>query len=136
MQCRRRGEPTFLRLVATCLACGVAIFAGSAVCRSLTAQGNGYRVLVFSKTTGFRHASIPDGIATIKDLGVANNFSVDATEDSAAFNELNLAQYQAVVFLNTTGTVLDGDQKGAFERYIEAGGGFVGIQSAPTARST
>ena len=131
MQCRRcTTELTFLRRVATGLACGVAIFAALAVSRSLAAQGNGYRVLVFSKTAGFRHASIPDGIATIKDLGVANNFSVDATEDSAAFNDLNLSQYQAVVFLNTTGTVLDDDQKAAFERYIEAGGGFVGIHSA------
>lgn len=89
-----------------------------------------YKVLVFSKTTGFRHDSIPNGIAMIRELGGRNHFSIDATEDATVFNDENLVQYQAVVFLNTTGTVLDDDQKAAFERYIESGGGYVGIHSA------
>jgi cytochrome c len=89
-----------------------------------------YEVLVFSKTAAFRHASIPDGITAIRRLGTNNNFSVDATEDATVFNDTNLAQYEAVVFLMTTGDVLDNNQQGAFERYIRNGGGYVGIHSA------
>jgi type 1 glutamine amidotransferase len=90
----------------------------------------GFSVLVFSKTAGFRHDSIPDGIAAIEQLGADNNFSVVATEDDAQFTDDNLANYAVVVFLNTTGTVLDDAGKAAFMRYIEGGGGFVGIHSA------
>lgn len=87
-------------------------------------------ILVFSKTTGFRHDSIPDGIAAIQRLGQENGFTVDATEDSSIFTDDNLSNYQAVVFLLTTGTILNQDQKDAFERFIEAGNGFVGVHSA------
>lgn len=88
------------------------------------------RVLVFSKTTGFRHDSIPDGINAIRQLGQQNGFAVDATEDAASFSDANLARYQAVVFLSTTGNVLDGDQQAAFERYLQKGNGYAGIHSA------
>src|SRR5690349_24719320 len=66
-----------------------------------------YDVLVFSKTAGFRHDSIAVGTQAIRDLGAANSFTVTATEDAAAFTTANLAQYEAVVFLNTTGDVLN-----------------------------
>src|SRR5436190_4066603 len=69
----------------------------------LLAKTSSYKVLVFSATAGFRHDSIPDGIAVIRTLGSTNNFSVDATEDATAFTEANLAQYKAVIFLCTTG---------------------------------
>src|SRR3954470_13000752 len=88
------------------------------------------RVLVFSKTAGFRHSSIGVGIAAIKKLGQENGFAVDTTEDATAFTSKNLAQYRAVVFLNTTGDVLDPAEQDDFERYIQAGGGYVGIHSA------
>jgi cytochrome c len=87
------------------------------------AQAHTFNVLVFSKTAGFRHDSIPAGIQLIKDLGAANDFTVTATEDAAAFTDANLAQYAAVVWLSTTGDVLNADQQAAFERYIAAGGG-------------
>ena len=87
-------------------------------------------VLVFSKTAGFHHESIPDGIAAIQKLGEENGFRVDTTTNAAFFNEENLQNYAAVVFLNTTGGVLNHYQKAAFERYIQAGGGFAGIHSA------
>ncbi|MQY12504.1 hypothetical protein SRB5_26390 [Streptomyces sp. RB5] len=87
-------------------------------------------VLVFSKTTGYRHDSIPDGIAAIRDLGAAHGFGADATEDATAFSPSNLARYAAVVFLSTTGEVLDAAQKEAFEAYITAGGGYVGVHAA------
>jgi type 1 glutamine amidotransferase len=89
-----------------------------------------YDVLVFSKTAGFRHDAIPAGIQLIRDLGAANSFTVTATEDAGQFNATNLARFEAVVFLNTTGDVLDAGQQTAFENYIRAGGGFVGVHSA------
>ncbi len=88
------------------------------------------RLLVFSKTTGFRHDSIPDGLAAIRQLGQQNGFDVDATEDATTFNDANLARYQTVVWLCTTGDVLDTQQQAAFERYLRNGGGFAGIHSA------
>lgn len=88
------------------------------------------RVLVFSKTAGFRHDSIPEGIAAVKELGAAHGFAVDATEDASAFTPRNLARYDAVVFLSTTGDVLNEAQQGAFERYIRRGGGYVGVHAA------
>jgi type 1 glutamine amidotransferase len=87
-------------------------------------------VLVFSKTAGFRHDAIPAGIAAIRQLGAANGFSVTATEDAAQFTTANLAQYQAVVFLSTTGDVLNAAQQTAFEQYIASGNGYVGVHAA------
>lgn len=88
------------------------------------------KVLVFSKTAGFRHDSIPDGIAALQELGAEHGFDVDDTEDADDFTADNLAQYQAVVFLSTTGDVLNEDQQTAFEGYVEEGGGYVGIHAA------
>jgi type 1 glutamine amidotransferase len=89
-----------------------------------------FSVLIFSKTAGYRHASITDGIAAITQLGQASGFDVDATEDATIFTSTQLAGYAVVVFLNTTGDVLDAGQQSAFEQFIQAGGGFVGVHSA------
>ena len=88
------------------------------------------RVLVFSKTQGYYHESIPAGLAAIQQLGVENGFEVDTTKNAAYFTEDSLQNYQAVVFLSTTQDVLDADQQVAFERYIQAGGGYAGIHAA------
>lgn len=88
------------------------------------------KVLVFSKTAGFVHTSIPAGIAAIEKLGYENGFVVDTTTNAELFNEENLKEYSAVIFLSTTGNVLDHYQEAAFERYIQAGGGYVGIHAA------
>jgi hypothetical protein len=86
---------------------------------------------VFSRTVGFRHASIPVGIQAIQSLGTGNNFSVDASEDPTVFTPANLAQYRVIVFLNTTLNVLDTDaQQAALEGFMRAGGGYVGVHSA------
>jgi len=98
--------------------------------RLQSAETTWFTILVFSKTTGFRHDSIPDGIAAIRTLGAEHGFAVDATEDATTFTDDALARYQAVVFLSTTGDVLDARQQDALERYIQAGGGWVGIHSA------
>lgn len=89
-----------------------------------------FKVLVFSKTEGFRHSSIPDGIAAIQQLGLDNDFDVVATEDASLFTLENLLQYDAVIFLSTTGNVLNAEQQTAFEEYIKRGKGFVGIHAA------
>jgi type 1 glutamine amidotransferase len=88
------------------------------------------RILVFSKTAAFRHASIPDGIAALTELGEQHGFTVDTTEDARDFTPGRLSHYDAVVFLSTTGDVLNATQQAAFERYIENGGGYVGIHAA------
>ncbi|AMQ57776.1 ThuA domain-containing protein [Algoriphagus sanaruensis] len=88
------------------------------------------KVLIFSKTAGFYHESIPNGIAAIQKLGAENGFSVDTTKNAELINEENLAQYAAVIFLSTTADVLNHYQEADFERYIQSGGGFVGIHAA------
>jgi type 1 glutamine amidotransferase len=95
-----------------------------------TTAAGPYQVLVFSRTAGFRHDSIPAGIAAIRELGTEHGFTVTATEDGAAFAAANLDRYAVVVFLNTTGDVLDAGQQSAFEAYIRSGGGYVGVHSA------
>jgi cytochrome c len=94
------------------------------------APASAQKVLVFSKTAGFRHDSIGQGIAAVQAIGQANGFAVDATEDATRFTAANLAQYKAVVWLSTTGDVLDEAQQAAFEGYIRAGGGYVGVHAA------
>jgi type 1 glutamine amidotransferase len=90
----------------------------------------GLAVLVFTRTTGYRHESIPAGREAIRELGAANGFSVVSTEDPQAFDPVRLARFRAVVFLNTSGDVLDAEQQRAFEGYIRSGGGFVGVHAA------
>ena len=87
-------------------------------------------VLVFYKTTGFRHASIAAGVAAFQELGRANNLRVDTTRQATRFVADSLRRYAAVVFLNTTGDVLDSTQQLAFERYIGQGHGFMGVHAA------
>ncbi|MEV8376233.1 ThuA domain-containing protein [Kribbella sp. NPDC056861] len=89
-----------------------------------------FNALIFSKTAGFRHDSIPAGVQAIKDLATANNFTVTATEDAAMFNDTELAKYEVVIWLSTTGDVLNAEQQAAFERYIRNGGGYAGVHAA------
>nr|MBI1229424.1 PKD domain-containing protein [Cytophagales bacterium] len=88
------------------------------------------KILVFSKTAEYYHESIPAGLAALQKLGAENGFDVDTTKNAAMFTEEILKEYSAVVFLSTTGNVLDHYQQADFERYIQAGGGFVGIHAA------
>ncbi|WP_308117299.1 ThuA domain-containing protein [Streptomyces fuscigenes] len=92
-----------------------------------------YQVLVFSKTAGFRHDSIPTAVAEIKTLGQQHGFGVTATEDATAISGQNLARYQAVVFVSTTGDFLTDAQQNALFAYVDGGGGFMGIHAAADA---
>ena len=91
------------------------------------------RILVFTKTAGFHHQSIPAGVSAIQKLGGENNFDVDTTSNASMFVEDTLRKYSAIVFLNTTGPLLNTVQRIALERYIQAGGGYMGIHAATDA---
>jgi type 1 glutamine amidotransferase len=89
------------------------------------------KILVFSKTVGYRHtSSIEAGTKYIMDLGQKNKFGVDTTENANAFTAENLKQYAAVIFLCTTGNVLNEQQQQAFKQFIQAGGGYLGLHSS------
>ncbi|MGB4399610.1 MAG: ThuA domain-containing protein, partial [Daejeonella sp.] len=111
----------------TFLAVGVLL---SLLSFSLLKQTVKPRILVFSNTAGFRHESIAAGKAAIIKMGKEQGFDVDTTESSSYFMEDSLKKYKAVVFLNSTGNVLNAPQQIAFERYIQAGGGFAGVHAA------
>jgi cytochrome c len=108
----------------------VVLYGGALAPPGLPSSPPAFRALVFTKTAGYRHDSIPSAITAVERLGAANGFAVDSTEDASSFTDANLSRYAVVVFLLTTGDVLDAGQEAAFTRYIEAGGGFVGVHSA------
>lgn len=89
-----------------------------------------HRVLVFTRTTKYRHDSIPTGISALRELGLDGGFDVEATEEPGAFTRGNLAGYRVVVFLSTSGEVLTDEGRGALREWVEAGGGFVGVHLA------
>jgi cytochrome c len=120
----------WLALALACSSAGSHTRASASPQSSPSSVPPAFSVLVFSKTRGFRHGSIPAGISAIRRLGQQRGFSVDATESSEAFADAVLSKYRVVVFLLTTGTVLDEAQHAAFERFIRAGGGLVGVHSA------
>ncbi|GAB2679084.1 hypothetical protein GCM10027271_45290 [Saccharopolyspora gloriosae] len=112
---------------------GLALALGTAGALAATASAGEHdepSVLVFSETAGFRHDSIEAGIAAIELLGEDSGFAVESTEDSAVFTDAELARHDAVVWLSTTGDVLEPDEQLAFERYIRGGGGYLGVHAA------
>jgi type 1 glutamine amidotransferase len=100
-------------------------------CTSATGDGaEEPRILVFTKTAAFRHASIEPGVTALTKRAAQSRVGVDATEDAALFTDANLSRYAAVVFLSTTGDVLGAGEQEVLEEFVRAGGGFVGIHSA------
>jgi type 1 glutamine amidotransferase len=136
---RRHPRPSLLVAVALVLAvggCGRPADAPAPAEPPAATAGTdrgGFAVLVFTRTTGFRHASIAAGVAAIRRLGAANGFAVDATEDPERVRDDVLARYRAVVFLSTTGEPLGPAQRAALERWVEGGGGWVGVHAAADA---
>jgi type 1 glutamine amidotransferase len=88
------------------------------------------QILIFTKTAGFTHSSIPDGVAAIKKIALQNGYRVNITANPDVFSPQIIAMYNAVVFLNTTGDVLNESQQQVFQQYINNGGGYVGIHAA------
>lgn len=89
-------------------------------------------VLVYTRNgKGYVHDNIADSVAAIRKMGSENGFTVDASSDPNLFSDASLKQYKAIVFSNSNNEAFDNDaQRDAFKRYIQAGGGFVGIHSA------
>lgn len=94
------------------------------------AEAASFRALVFTKTTGFRHTSIDAAVAAFQEMAGEGGFEVMHTEDASHFTDSTLAGFQVVVFLLTSGDVLNGDEEAAFQRYVRSGGGFAGVHSA------
>lgn len=107
----------------------IAVLLGCSAPSNNTTEGEA-TVLVFSKTEGFRHESIEPGIEAIRKLGEQHNFQVEATEDASVFNEEKLKSFLVIIYLNTTQDVLNPNQQVQMERFIQAGGGFVGVHAA------
>lgn len=87
-------------------------------------------ILVFSKTAGYRHQSIPAGIKLLTKMGDKNNWKVNFSEDSNDFTDEKLSKIDVLVFLSTSGNVLNVAQQKALQKYVANGNGFVGIHSA------
>ncbi|WP_242131088.1 ThuA domain-containing protein [Aestuariivivens marinum] len=100
------------------------------VLTSFTEVPKDTQVLVFTKTAGFRHKSIETGVQTLKELGSKNHFKITQTEDTDNFTYKKLKHYDLVIFLNTTGDILNTEQEQAFKKYINKGGSFMGIHAA------
>jgi type 1 glutamine amidotransferase len=110
---------------------GLSFVAVLTLCATTLAGAEQFSVLLFTKAAGWHHDSINAGVTAVQELGRLHEFKVFWTEDaSRVFNDTELAKYQVVVFMLTTGDVLNVEQQAAFQKFIRAGGGFVGIYSA------
>jgi type 1 glutamine amidotransferase len=98
--------------------------------RLVTAPEGAYRVLLFSRTVGYRHDAIPSATRAFFELQSDGDYQVESTEDASAFTAGNLDRFRVVVFVMTTGDVLDDVQQAAFEAWIGAGGSYLGLHSA------
>ena len=88
------------------------------------------KVLVFTRTCGYIHESIPAGVNVISELGKGNNFTVESTDDDRVFLSDTLFDYDAIVFLSTTLDILNVEQQKNLVKFIKMGKGFVGIHAA------
>ncbi|KAH8591247.1 Crp/FNR family transcriptional regulator [Bisporella sp. PMI_857] len=87
-------------------------------------------LLIFTKTRGYRHESIPHGISMVTTIGAERGWSVDATEDSSIFTTEGLSPYTALVFISTTGNFLVANESDALQEYMLNGGAWLGIHAA------
>jgi type 1 glutamine amidotransferase len=111
-------------------ACGGARVSVDGAVLGETAADGDFRVLLFSRTAEYRHDSIPAAIAAFMDMQAPGAYQAESTEDPAWFTAAILRRFQVVVFLMTTGEVLDTDQQDAFQAWVDAGGGYLGVHSA------
>lgn len=90
------------------------------------------RILVYSRTTGYRHSSIQAGVEALEKLGLDHGFDVEASEGVHSFRPGRLERYDAIVFLSTSGAVLDEQGRAALTHYMKQGGSWLGIHAAST----
>jgi type 1 glutamine amidotransferase len=91
--------------------------------------GDPIRVQAFTLTEGYRHDSITDGLALLGELDQRGEIALRATEDPAQLVR-ELTETDVVVFLSTSGEILDAAQQDALESFVREGGGFVGVHAA------
>jgi uncharacterized protein len=89
-----------------------------------------FKALLFTKTDGFYHESINEGVDGVKKLAERNFFNIEVHENASVFNDKKLEEFQVIIFLNTTGNILNDEQQLAMEKFIKAGKGYVGVHSA------
>ncbi len=99
---------------------------------TLLAQNFQFNALVFSKTEGYKHASITEGVNAFKDLAQQHSFDMTWTEDAGIFTKEKLDPFDVVVFLNTSGQFLDKEHQSALMAFIQEGKGFMGVHAAST----
>ncbi len=93
-------------------------------------EPEGLSLLIYGKTKAYRHECIEPGSLALQSYFSQHGIATTYTEDSSVFTPSNLAKYDAVMFFQTTGNVLDSVQQVAFEQYIRSGKGFVGVHAA------
>jgi type 1 glutamine amidotransferase len=125
---QRMKKKLFIKIMLSVLCLTSAIFISCSSSKKI--NGDSAHVLVFSKTAAYRHASIAEGKLALLKIGKENKLIVDTTEDAAVFTTDNLKKYKAIIFLNTSGDILNQEQQIAFQNYIRSGGSFVGIHAA------
>ena len=108
-------------------------FAGGITSQVQAEDTQPLRVLNFQVNNGFEHASMPDAIELVERLGKTNSWEVVSTRHSSSLTELNLKEFDVVVFNNNCGNrgpVMQPAEQLAFQKYIQDGGGFLGIHCA------
>jgi uncharacterized protein len=94
------------------------------------AQTKQFKALLVTTTNGWHHESLHYGVVGLKELAVRNYFDLVLLENPNGFTDKYLEQFQVLIFLNTTGNILDSAQQKVMERFIRSGKGFAGIHSA------
>jgi uncharacterized protein len=88
------------------------------------------KILAFTKTAGYRHESIDAGKKALSKLASENNFDIEFSENSEIFSDDGLSNFNVIIFLNTSGDILNENQQAAFKKFMQNQGGFVGIHNA------
>jgi len=89
-----------------------------------------FKVLMITTTRGWHHESLHAGVVAIQQLAARNSFEVALLEDPNGFTDKYVEQFQAILFLNTSGDIFNAEEQKVMERFIKSGKGFVGIHSA------
>lgn len=128
---RRAGRAAIACAVLVALAaCAPSSRPGEADAADARAAPDAARVLVFTRTEGWRHDSIPDAVAALRGIGAEAGLEIVHSEDPADLDPERLSRLRAVVFANTTGDVLDDARRAALKAFVRGGGGFLGVHSA------
>lgn len=107
----------------------VILFALFFACTGLV-QAQQFKALVYTKTAGFRHQSIPNAVVALKKMGEKQVFSVHASEDPKVLSEENLMKYDVLILVSSTGTIFDEAGRASLQKFVQSGKGVVGVHAA------